>query len=49
MVEPQDVGLLEHEAAKILCGAHGIPAPTISWFRVEGTIILRKNHYIIID
>ncbi len=48
MVEPQDAGLLENEAAKILCGAHGMPAPTISWFRVEGTSTQKETIILLI-
>lgn len=34
--EPTDVQLLENQAVTIPCQVHGMPVPTLRWFRLEG-------------
>lgn len=36
MTEPEDVAVLEGDAATLSCEAYGSPDPTITWSRVEG-------------
>lgn len=38
--EPTDVQLLENQAVTIPCQVHGMPIPTLRWFRLEGNIRL---------
>lgn len=36
IVEPQDAALLENYPASIPCQVHGMPPPSVRWFRMDG-------------